>query len=126
MTAPTASIIIACREVDRLTRECVERCLQQTEVPAEVLVLPDEAAADTKFDGDIKIVPTGKVKPAAKRNRGVKLARGSIIAFIDSDAVPADGWLRNACRHLEDTSAGCVGGPNVNPPGDSYLQKASG
>lgn len=127
MTAPNASIIIACREVDRLTRECVERCLQQTGVAAEIMVLPDAApAAEVKFDGEVKIVPTGQVKPAAKRNQGVKLARGPIMAFIDSDAVPAEGWLAKACRYLDESSAGCVGGPNLNPPEDSYLQKASG
>lgn len=126
MSDPRVSIIIACREVDRMTRECVERCLQEKGVPAEIIVLPDADGGGVKFDGEVKIVPTGKVKPAAKRNQGVKIARGSIVAFIDSDAVPADGWLANACRYLEDTAAGCVGGPNVNPPEDSYLRKASG
>lgn len=126
MNAPSASIIIACREVDRFTRECVEACMLQKGVPAEIIVLPDEAAGDEKFDDDVRIIATGKVKPAAKRNRGVHLASGPIMAFIDSDAVPADGWLANACRHLEQPEAGCVGGPNVNPPEDSYLQKASG
>ena len=123
---PRVSIIIACREVDRYTRECVERCRQQVEIPAEIIVLPDQATDEARFEGEVKIVATGKVKPAAKRNQGVKLAHGSIIAFIDSDAVPAEGWLVNSCRYLEDPNAGCVGGPNVNPPDDSYLQKASG
>jgi cellulose synthase/poly-beta-1,6-N-acetylglucosamine synthase-like glycosyltransferase len=126
MNSPIASIIIACREVDRLTKECVERCLQHKEVPAEILVLPDQPEPNVRFDGEVKVIPTGKVKPSAKRNRGVQLARGSILAFIDSDAVPAAGWLANACRHLEAPDAGCVGGPNVNPPDDSFLQKASG
>ena len=126
MQPPKVSIIIACRELDRLTRECVERCRQQREVPAEIIVLPDEAPKDAPLGPEIRVVPTGKVKPAAKRNQGVKIAGGQIMAFIDSDAVPADGWLANACRHLEDASAGCVGGPNVNPPDDSFLQKASG
>src|ERR1051325_11772195 len=102
---PRVSIIIACREVDRYTRECVERCLQEKEVPAEIIVLPDQPENEAKFEGAVRIVATGKVKPAAKRNQGVKLAGGSIIAFIDSDAVPAEGWLANSCRHLQEPSA---------------------
>lgn len=125
-TNPTASIIIACREIDDYTRQCVERCLPQREVPVEIIVLPDADAGNATFDGDVRIIPTGKVKPAAKRNQGVKISRGSVVAFIDSDAVPAEGWLKKACAHLQDPQAGCVGGPNVNPPEDSYLQKASG
>ena len=126
MTEPKASIVIACRKVDRLTRECVERCLQQLEVTSEILVLAEEPGEDMKSGESVKIVQAGKVTPAAKRNQGAKLARGSILAFVDSDAVPSDGWLANACRHLEDPDAGCVGGPNLNPPEDTFLQKASG
>lgn len=126
MSEPRASIVIACREVDCYTRECVGRCLQQKDVPADIIVLPDQVAEKVKFDDGVRIVPTGKVKPAAKRNKGVKLARAPVVAFIDSDATPGEGWLTKACRHLDDPEAGCVGGPNVNPPEDSYLQKASG
>lgn len=29
----------------------------------------------------------------AQRNRGLELARGSVIVFLDANCVPADGWL---------------------------------
>src|ERR1051325_5263365 len=124
--APKVSIIIACREIDLYTRECFAACLEHQEAPSEIIVLPDRAENKSEFYSALKIAPTGKVKPAAKRNQGVRLSQGRVVAFIDSDALPAAGWLANACHHLEEPVAGCVGGPNLNPADDSFLQKASG
>ena len=43
---------------------------------------------------DIRVERTSTDKgPAPARNRGVALARGSIIAFTDSDCRPDPGWL---------------------------------
>ena len=67
-----------------------------------------------------------KVRPAEKRNLGIKAAKGEIIAFIDDDAYPDAHWLEYAVRYFGDETIGAVGGPGVTPPGDSFLARMGG
>ncbi len=50
--------------------------------------------------------------PAKGRNLGVKLAGGTIIAFIDADCVAEKEWLINLVKHIP-RDMGVIGGPNV-------------
>jgi cellulose synthase/poly-beta-1,6-N-acetylglucosamine synthase-like glycosyltransferase len=90
----------------------------------EIIVLPDD-----KFeynDEKVRIIPTGHIGPAIKRNMGVKEAKGEIIAFIDDDTYPVSDWLSNAVKNFEDPEIAAVGGPAVTPSSDGVLQRASG
>ena len=75
---------------------------------------------------DLKIIPTGKVRPAEKRNLGIKESKGSIVAFIDDDAYPDVHWLEYAIRYFGDDTIGAVGGPGVTPANDPYLARVGG
>ena len=57
------------------------------------------------------MIPTGKVRPAEKRDRGVRESNGEIVAIIDDDAYPESDWLTNAVRHFENPDIAAVGGP---------------
>ena len=79
-----------------------------------------------KETAPVKIIPTGPLKPADKRDIGLKHARGEIVAFIDDDAYPAKDWLKAAVLNFSDPGVAAVGGPAVTPPEDDLRQKASG
>jgi len=116
------SIIIPFKNLDKMVEECVGKCLKLDYKNFEIILLPDE---NIKFK-NVKVIPTGNVKPSVKRNIGVSKAKGEIIAFIDSDAYPEKDWLKKAVKYFDDENIGIVGGPNLTPEEDSELQKASG
>jgi len=123
------SIIIPCKEIDFLTEKCLQECLNLDYNDFEILVLPDDSNDEKakKFsDKKIKIIKTGKIKPAPKRNLGMEKAKGEFFAFIDSDAYPENDWLKNAMKYFKDEKIGIVGGPNLTPPEANFAEKVSG
>ena len=62
-----------------------------------------------------------------KRNIGVELSKGKIIAFTDDDTILKEDWLKNAVRHLnENPNYAGVGGPNFTPKEGLPFAKAVG
>jgi len=89
------SCIIPCYNAERFLSEALESALAQTCPPTEVIVIDDgstdrspEVAAT--YAGRITYVRQDNAGPAAARNRGMELARGEFIAFLDAD----DLWHR--------------------------------
>jgi hypothetical protein len=84
------------------------------------------APAPMPEDVAVSFLPTGKVRPAEKRNIGIKAAKGEIVAFIDDDAYPDAHWIEYAVRYFGDETVGAVGGPGVTPPNDPFLARIGG
>jgi GT2 family glycosyltransferase len=55
--------------------------------------------------------------PAAARNRGVGLARGDLIVFLDDDVIPSPGLIRAHLAAHGDATDLVVIGPLLPPPG---------
>lgn len=64
--------------------------------------------------------------PSRQRNEAVKKATGDIIYFIDDDVGLETGIFPRVLEHYEDTQVAGVGGPNITPETDSFLQKCFG
>jgi GT2 family glycosyltransferase len=112
----SAAVIIPCIEIEKLTIRCVEECHRQFP-EAEIIVLVDHLTGKETVGDKAKVIVTGPITIPAKRNRGAHETQRPVIAFIDSDAFPGDGWLDNAVRSLrEHPEVGAVAGPNVPPP----------
>lgn len=118
------SIIIPVMQINDYVRAAIPHFLSLDYQNFEILILPDGEAKET-FP-KTRIIPTGNIGPAAKRDVAVMHARGGILAFIDDDAYPRPDWLTNGVRHFADESVGVVCGPAVTPPEDNIFQQASG
>lgn len=125
------SVVIACPRPTWMLRECLDSILRQTYGEWECIVLPDEGGdcggdLQTVFDPRIVFMPTGKVRPAEKRNAGIRAAKGEIVAFIDDDAFADEHWLEYAVRYFSEPGIGAVGGPGVTPAGDPFYSQMGG
>ncbi len=124
---PTTTVIIACPGPGNYLAEAVKGLAQQTLPPTEVLIIPDEAfESPSDWPDFIRIIPSGKVRPAEKRNLGIKKACGEIIAFLDDDASPQPQWLMQALRHFSGAEIGGVGGSAITPPNDPKAAQLGG
>ncbi len=127
---PLVSVVIACPGGSWMLDECLDAMARQTYRSFEVIVLPDEAANGLASGNErgypLSVIPTGKVRPAEKRNIGIAAAKGEVVAFIDDDAYPEEHWIENAIKYFSDSEIGGVGGPGVTPPGDGFLARAGG
>jgi GT2 family glycosyltransferase len=95
-----------------LALESVE---QQSAPPREIIVVVDhnprllELVRD--HVSDVVIVENGEVHGlSGARNCGMRVARGSVIAFLDDDAVAAPSWLEELGAGYEDPAVIGVGG----------------
>ncbi|MEK7774018.1 MAG: glycosyltransferase [Deltaproteobacteria bacterium] len=118
------SVIIPVKGINEYVMESHEHLKRQDYASFEVIVFPDRDTG-VKLDG-ARIIATGPVGPAEKRDLAIKYAEGDILAFLDDDAYPARGWLKGAAARFEDDAVGAVGGPAVTPESDTRLQRASG
>jgi len=84
-------------------------------------VVVDDASADGDASREIAerhgarfIGLTVNAGPSGARNAGLAVVDGALVAFVDSDCVPAAGWLAPLLGHFEDPLVGAVA-PRVVP-----------
>ncbi len=130
-SGPLISIVIAYPAPTFQLDECLEAIGKQEYSNYEIILLPDcshevNSGHYSLRNSQVRVLPTGPVRPAEKRNKGVQKAKGEIIAFLDDDAYPTKGWLKNAASRFADRSIAAVGGPATTPPDDPFMAKMSG
>lgn len=91
---PLISIVVPTYNCSRFVAQAVESALAQTYSPIEVIVVDDGSTDDTReklepFQSRIRYRYQTNGGVSTARNRGIKEARGELIAFLDAD----DVWL---------------------------------
>ncbi len=118
------SFIIPVKEINDYVRETVSKILLSGRDDFEIIICTDEM--EESGWPKTKVIPSGRVTPAIKRNISADVARGEILVFIDDDSYPAEGFLEELGKVFLDEKIAAVGGPAVTPKENSFWQKVSG
>ena len=102
---PEISIVLPTRDRSALLRSAIESVRAQT-YPNWRLIVVDDGSTDATgqvladcADERLSVVRTDGIGAAAARNRGLELASGDLVAFLDDDNVMAPGWLRAVAEY---------------------------
>jgi glycosyltransferase involved in cell wall biosynthesis len=93
MTNPLVSCVLPVYDGQAYLAEAIESVLDQTYRPLELIVVDDGSTDDSaeiarSYGDRLKLLTGDDDGPSASRNRGIRAAEGSLLAFIDYD----DRW----------------------------------
>lgn len=115
---PQATIVVAVYNGASTIEACVSSLLA-LRFPREdyEIIVVDNGSTDgtravlARLGDEVRILDEPTRGASAARNRGIRQARGSVIAFTDADCTVEPGWLAALVEPLHDQSVGIVGGP---------------
>lgn len=116
MTDIQVSVIIPAYNCERTIGECVDAVLGQSLREKEILVIDDGSTDLTPnilslYGGRLRVVTQKNAGPGAARNRGIALARGRYVAFMDADdKYPSPAVLEALVCAAEVANARAAGG----------------
>lgn len=102
------SVIIPNYNNGRFLTECVESVLRQKQIEKEIIIVDDGSTDDSisiiktllnKYkDENIRFVCQNNLNAAIARNKGLELASGEYVIFLDSDDILLDGVLERLAK----------------------------
>jgi glycosyltransferase involved in cell wall biosynthesis len=100
MIGPFISVIIPTYNRAKLLPQAIESALVQTYPHYEIVIVDDGSTDETSeiikpYINKVRFITQKNRGVSAARNRGIREAKGELIAFLDSD----DLWLPNALRN---------------------------
>ncbi|MGB7156880.1 MAG: glycosyltransferase family 2 protein [Tepidisphaeraceae bacterium] len=112
---PLVSVIIPVFNDPQRLRACLERLEAQT-YPRwryEVIVVDNGSTPPIHLNGMRQVRVLYEPRPGSyhARNTGIAAATGEVLAFTDSDCVPAPDWIeRGVARLIDEPNCGMVAG----------------
>jgi GT2 family glycosyltransferase len=116
---PDVSIVMVTHDGLVFSRLCLESLLAAAAATEFEVIVADNASADGTANYLIDLssrdqrvraeLSAANAGFAAATNRGVALARGDVIVFLNNDTIPLDGWLDSLIAHLAEREIGLIG-----------------
>lgn len=118
---PPVTIIVPSKNRADYVRECVTRVLAETGPAREVIVIDssDDERTQEVLASEFPQVRRVRVRDMPNnrhfaKNQGIRLARGTILCFLDDDSMVEPGWLVRTLAMYEDPAVGAGGGRIVD------------
>src|SRR5213078_249487 len=108
-----ASVVIPTRNRRATLAALLERVAPQAAAAGAEVVVVDNGSTDGTRESLARLAADGRLRvvhepvPGATRAR---TARGEVIAFVDDDALPADGWLAALLAPFANPRVAAAGG----------------
>lgn len=108
----TFSVIVPSYNSEAFLASCIESILAQTMPDFECIVVNDGSTDGTlkecerlaERDGRIRVESQSRKGPGAARNRGIELARGEFIQYVDSDDLLKPSALEEELAFIRENS----------------------
>lgn len=137
---PPASVVVATRDRPDRLAECLAALARQDHPSFEVIVVDNAPATNATADllesgvtglADLRYAREDCPGTSRARNRGLHLANGEFVAFLDDDAVPDPSWLAETARGFSvGSNVACVNGlilpRELETPAQVWFEEFSG
>lgn len=122
------SIIIPCFNEENNIGPCIDSIRAQdfSKNGYEIIAVDNGSIDDTVRiirEKRVKLGNAEKKGPAAAKNRGIEIAKGEIIVFLDADCIAGKDWLKNLIKPFENSGVGCVAGEIQGFEPNTHLER---
>ena len=124
--APFVSVIVCSYNGGRTLAACLDSLSKLTYPDYEVILVDDGSTDDTAYTAtqfpQVRYIHQSNHGLSHARNTGAAAARGEVLAYTDSDCMADVDWLYYLIGTLVSGDYAGVGGPNVTPPAQNWVQ----
>ena len=123
---PFVSVIVCSYNGSNTLKQCLDS-LGKVDYPNYEVVLIDDGSTDNTREiaaefPEVRYIYQTNHGLSHARNHGAAVAKGEIFAYTDSDCMADPDWLYYLISTLLSGDYGGVGGPNVSPPAQNWVQ----
>ncbi len=123
---PLVSVIVCSYNGARTLTACLDS-LGKLNYPAyEVILVDDGSTDDTAYVAaqfpQVHYIHQSNHGLSHARNTGAAAAKGEVLAYTDSDCMADADWLYYLVGTLVSGDYAGVGGPNITPPAENWIQ----
>jgi len=124
--APFVSVIVCSYNGGQTLAACLDSLGKLNYPDYEVILVDDGSTDDTAYIAAqfprVRYIHQSNCGLSHARNTGAVAAKGEVFAYTDSDCMADVDWLYYLIRTLVSDEYAGVGGPNVTPPAQNWVQ----